>query len=774
MREVSLNQSRVQEENRDEPLSTKSPAPQHPFLVDLEGVPQRWIVFAAGVLLALVVALVYSNALHGAFHYDDFLDIGENPTLRHLWPLKDVFYIQGQGALSRPVVNLTFALNYAIRGFTPFPFHLTNVAIHMAATLFLFGVLRRTFSLPTMQAKYEGRVLALSVIGTGLWALHPLLTESVSYAVQRYESLMGCFALATFYCLLRLEATKQRTLWTSLGVASCLLSLGSKEVAVSLPLLILLFDRTFMSGSFREAFQRRKWLYLGFLVDWLCFLAVQTHVVKRDFAGLGLTTPWWEYALNQPGVIFHYLRMAIWPHPLNFDYFWPLAKSWKTLVLPVVGIAGLLVATVWALFRAPRLAFPAVCFFLLLAPTSSVMPILDLAVEHRMYLPLAPVVVLLVLGLDHLLQRGVQDSGPMAKHRKIAVICLAGGVLATMAIQTYLRNEDYRDSLDLWRVTVQQSPKNPRAHHNYAFHLQQAGNTAEALRQYELAIKLAPTAPTFRSNYGVLLGRLGRYQEALEQLRMAIQLDPKNQRDYINLGGTLLAKGSLDSARTCFREVLSVFPASAPARGGLAAVALAEHRYEEAAGLVQEALILDPKDYRLHFILGLTNISRQDWSAAEPPLEAAMRFSRDPGRVASEAGWSFHAFGNDRLAVIWLRRAVALSPKSLPGRVRLGLILATSSDDSVRNGREAHEMALGLLADQAIPSPELLDLLAVSLAELGRREEAANLLRQVIENAPAKNADWLLKLQDHLSHIERGEPVRDASTPSAAALTVQP
>ncbi|HWQ11035.1 MAG TPA: hypothetical protein VN436_18070, partial [Holophaga sp.] len=355
-----------------------------------------------GILLAAVVALLYSNTLHGPFLFDDFLDIRDNPTIRHLWPLQDIFLLPGNGLRTRPVVNLTFALNYAMGGLNPFPYHLTNLLIHVGATLALFGALRRAFLLPSLRDRFGRHALTLAVVIAGLWGMHPLLTEAVSYTVQRYESLMAMLVLLTFYCVLRTADSPAPGKWMGLASLSCLLALGSKEVAVSLPILVLLFDRTFLAGSFREALRRRGGLYVGLLVAWACFALLQIHPVHRSFAGQEVGLPWWKYALNQANVILHYLRLSVWPSPLVFDYFWPVAKTWTQLVPGVCVIGSLLGLTVWGLVRRPKLAFLPTCFFLILAPTSSVMPILDLAVEHRMYLPLVPVVIVLVLVLHSL------------------------------------------------------------------------------------------------------------------------------------------------------------------------------------------------------------------------------------------------------------------------------------------------------------------------------------------------------------------------------------
>ena len=211
-----------------------------------------WPPWTLGLLLAVAVILAYSNSLNSPFTYDDYSDVLEQVTIRHLWPLRDVFYLPGKGFMNRPLVNLSFALDYALGGLRPFAFHLTNLAIHICASLALLGVIRRSLSLPVFGERFKAHISALALVPTAFWALHPLATESVSYITQRYESMMALFVLCTFYTVLRSVTSPRPRLWQAWAVLSCLLALGSKEVAVSLPVLVLLFDRFFLAGSFRR------------------------------------------------------------------------------------------------------------------------------------------------------------------------------------------------------------------------------------------------------------------------------------------------------------------------------------------------------------------------------------------------------------------------------------------------------------------------------------------------------------------------------------------
>jgi protein O-mannosyl-transferase len=735
---------------------------------------REWPAWSMGCFIALAVFLAYSNTFHGPFQYDDVNDVLENSAIRHLWPLRDIFVAPGGAFLTRPTANFTFALNYASGGMNPFHYHITNFVIHLCASWTLFGVVRRTLSLPAIKVGFEGGIGTLSLITTAYWALHPLLTESVSYITQRYESLMGLFVLLTFYCTLRLAESPSSDRWVLLASVSCALALGSKEVAVSLPILVLLFDRAFIAGSFREAWSARRKLYFGLLLVWLGFLYLQLHAVHRTWAGYNTDTiPWWRYALNQPAVVLHYLRLAVWPHPLNFDYLWPAANRWSQLVPGLVVIGILVAITVWALVRNYRSAFLSVFFLFILAPTSSVMPILDLAVEHRMYLPLVPVVVSIIF-LGHYLINRFNLSIANNKYRRIIAIFVIAGSISTLGIATYLRNLEYQSTIDLWRDVVEKAPKNPRAHHNYAFFLAQSGYFTEALRQYAISVEQSPGTALFHGNYGVLLGRLGFQSEAQQQQELALGLEPKNPKHYINLGGVFLARGERDGAIRCFLEAIELNPNSALAHSALAEGLLAKREFVAARALAQKAVVLDPTNPEFRFKLGSLRLVMGDLPGANSAFLSAKEHSEHPDLMVSDIGWAFHKQGLDRDAVTNLRSALRLTPNHVRSQIRLGWILATSSDGALRNGQEAQFLAKSLLSSRSDRPPELLDLLAVSLAEQGRFPEAQTMLQEALAQSSEKKEDWVSVLEKRLELFKKNQPYRELPKSSDRAHQAEP
>ena len=440
----------------------------------------------------------------------------------------------GVGLQSRPVVNLSFALDYAVGGLNTLPYHVTNLAIHLLAGLALFGVVRRTLLLPRLRDRFGRASAALALAVALLWAVHPLQTESVTYITQRYESMMGLFYLVAIYGVIRCGDSTHPYCWGAVTVAATLLALGSKEVAVSLPIMILLFDRVLLSGSFAEIWRRRWGMYLALLAVWAAFAVLQLRAGPRPWAGYALPLSWFEYACSQPGVILHYLRLVFWPHPLVLDYGWPPARTVGDILPGAMVVAGLLAATGYAFWRWPAWGLLGAWFFLILAPTSSVMPLADLAFEHRMYLPLAAVAAAVVLGV----YAACEALALSARRRATVLGCLLGSVGLALAILTWQRNNDYRDVLLLWQDVVAQRPNNPRAHNNLGIALADRGQVDEAIAHYRKALEIKPDYAEAHNNLGIALAGRGQVDEAIAHYRKALEIKPDYAEAHYNLGMT--------------------------------------------------------------------------------------------------------------------------------------------------------------------------------------------------------------------------------------------
>ena len=495
-------------------------------------------IWLAAALIVLVGSGAYANSFNGIFVFDDEPAIAQNLNLRTLWPLSTALSAPKDTTHSgRPVASLSFALDYALSAGSLRGFHATNLLIHLVAALLVYGVTRRTLLTPSLRDEFGFAAPGLALVVALLFVAHPLQTGSVTYIVQRVESLMGLFYLATLYGSIRaLEARSgSRTLWTAVAILACALGMGTKEVMVTAPLMVMLWDRQFAPD---RATSRRP-LYLALASTWVILVALAAGGPRVSSVGLNFADwPWWRYLMTQAEVLTHYLRLAIVPTPLVLDYEWKAATSMRQVLWPALLISALLVATVRGLLRRSPAAFAGAWCFLILAPTSSVLPIVtEVAAEHRMYLPLCGIIALVVLGLFDMGRR-LAETGAF-KGRGIlapAGLIASSVVVILFARMTYERNADYHDFDRIWSDTVAKRPENARARNNYATSLLARGSFAEAEPHLRAAVEQKPSYAEAEANLGVALCAQGKLDEGALHLRRAIALRPDYASAHRNLG----------------------------------------------------------------------------------------------------------------------------------------------------------------------------------------------------------------------------------------------
>jgi tetratricopeptide (TPR) repeat protein len=573
-----------------------------------------WVLTGAG-------AIAYLGSFRGVFLFDDLWSVVQNPAIRGWSP---VWASLATHSNNRPLVWLSFALNYAVSGLHPWSYHLVNLVVHLLAALALFAVLTRTLRAPALRASTDSARWFAFVVAL-LWTLHPLQTESVTYVYQRAESMMGLFALLTLYGAIRGAESRRPAPWYAGAILACALGMASKAAMISVPIVVLLYDRVFLSGSFSGALRRRWPLHAGLFATLAVLgatgaagLVLHPTAAQRQATTVGLgymrTTPL-EYALTQPGVILHYLRLSVWPHPLCLDYWWPLAKTIPAVVLPLLALAVLLAAAIVSARRLPALGFAAAWFFLLLAPTSSIVPVEDPAFEHRMYLPLAAVIVFLVTAAGGLLRRAgeiLRWSGGTRRAVAVTALLLAAGALGALTIRRQL---DYRSEEIMWTKIAEQRPANPRAHDFLGVLLGARGRTDEAIAQFREAIRLKPDAVEAYDNLGFYLAEQGRLDEAVAWTREAIRLEPGYAASHYNLGWLLARGGRLEEAIPEFREATRLQPDFVDAHNNLALALARTGRLTEAMSPLRRALELDPGNAQANRILAWV---RAQMSAAAP------------------------------------------------------------------------------------------------------------------------------------------------------------
>jgi tetratricopeptide (TPR) repeat protein len=321
--------------------------------------------------------------------------------------------------------------------------------------------------------------------------------------------------------------------------------MATKEVMVSAPLMVILWDRFFAPDRGRQALP----LYAALASTWLILGVLVASGARSASAGFGFEAwPWWRYLLTQAEVLIHYLRLALYPSPLVLDYDWPAVSSWTRVVLPGAFVLVLLGATVIGVFQRYPAAFAGAWFFLILAPTSSVLPIVtEVAAEHRMYLPLASLTTLAVIAGFRLLPR------ILARVALVTAVLLFGSM-------TQRRNEDYADFDRIWLDTIAKRPDNARARNNYATSLLTQGRFADAEVHLRVAVARNRSFAEAEANLGAALSAQRKLDEGAAHLERALVLRPEFAEASRNLGENYAMRGLMREAVSAYGEALDRLP----------------------------------------------------------------------------------------------------------------------------------------------------------------------------------------------------------------------
>ncbi len=445
--------------------------------------------------------------------------------------------------------------------------------------------------------------------------MHPLNTETMVYVTQRTELMVGLFYLATIYASLRYWKTvtpKQRYLWLIAAILICLAGMASKEIMVTAPVMVVLLERTFFTGSFRRALRQSWPLYVGLAIGWILLLLLNYDRPRSASAGFNLAVSPLVYWYTQAKVLWMYFKLAVWPWPLLIHYQLPyletFGQAWPWLLATGALVIGML-ALVW---RRYALGFVGAWVLLILSPTLIVPIVTEVAAERRMYLPLAAIVTLFVAGGYGLAQKAGIGTNT-ARARRLAGSKPDLAITATVAITLALawslvdvrRLAAYHDTITLWRNTLEYEPNNSVANGQLGVALLHANRPAEAIKPLQKALQLDPTLVDSRYNLGYALVSLGRIDEGIEQFQEALRSEPNYVDAHLNLACALAAVGRTQAAVEQFQQTLQLDPNNTKAHGNLGAALWKLGKREQAIDEMQTTVQLSPNDASAHRNLGI-------------------------------------------------------------------------------------------------------------------------------------------------------------------------
>jgi tetratricopeptide (TPR) repeat protein len=459
---------------------------------------------------------------------------------------------------------------------------------------------------------------------------------------------MGLFYLLTLYCFIRGVQPPGSGAWRLLSVLACLLGMATKEVMVTAPVAVLAYDRTFVASGVREALRLRWRLYLGLAATWLVPLLLAAGLRGRGL-GFGLGFSWWGYGLSECWAVVHYLLLSAWPHPLVFDYGTHIVGSVGE-ALPWALVLFALAAAALAAFRRRTLAgFAGAWFLLILAPSSSVIPVaFQPMAEHRMYLPLAGVVALFVAAAWALLGR-----------RSLAVF---GAAALALGIATHLRNRDYRSETAIWSDTVLRRPENPRARIALGSALALGDRHAQAAEQFAAALRIDPGDFEARRNLGLALTHMGRFDQALRLYAGILPPAPDSAPLHYDIGLALDGAGRLAEAIAEYDKALHLDPADGEAHNNLGSALYRTGRVAEAIAQYQLAVRFKPDSARVHYNLAMALADTRRIERAIDEYRAAVRLDPGYAEAHNNLGTILAETGRTGEAIAEFREALRIRP----------------------------------------------------------------------------------------------------------------
>ncbi len=671
------------------------------------------------LVLGLAGVVVYARTFAVPFVFDDVHAIVQNLRIRE-WSAELL-------RSDRPLVELTLAFNYALGGLGVAGYHVVNLALHVGCGLLLYDVVRRTFRLT---GSLPGREDDAAFVAGLIFLVHPLQTESVTYVIARSEVLMALCYLATLDLVLVGETHPQRRAiaWV-LAILACALGMAAKPIMVTAPLAVWWLALWVLPTSTRPRLSfattpaaieaPRRWpLHVGLVTTW-GVLAVLFADLRHPGAGFDIGIEPLEYLRTQLGVTWHYFRLLVWPVGQVLDYDWPLAGGWsdRAVWVPGLGWLALVAALAWCAVRGRRaITFWLGFAILVLLPSSSALPIADLAFEHRMYLSVGGFAALAGLA-----------AGALAARAPRLAVALAAAAVVTLGWLSIARNEIWRDPVALWTDNLAKTPAKQRVYRNLQEAYQRRGDQAAVRRvvfaeidTLERQRRADPKDPRVLSGLANGYARVGRTEDALAAVLESIRLDPRDPGSRAAHGALLMqlarpaeAIAPLEMAEAMIeghvgwieRDTKRIVDVNL----GWAYAAVG--RTDDALRVLREAAVDDDMSAlnNLGSVLGRVG----QWEEAEKVLTRASRRDPDDPNVQSNLGWVYANRGRLDEAAALLEQAILQQPNEPSAHGNLGWVRLRSGDNP--GALHALEMALTLQPD----NPWIVNMIGVAYGRLG-------------------------------------------------------
>ncbi len=552
----------------------------------------------------VIVFLIYSNTFRGPFIFDDWNNIRYNPNLRLTQlTLDNIKRASFEGvAPNRPVTNISFALNYYFHHHNIFGYRLVNILVHITAGIFLYFFTQVTLQIYplTLLDRFQRLIPFFTAL---IWLVHPIQTQSVTYIVQRTNSLAAMFYILTFLLYVKARLARNRWIRWALFVGclfSSILAFGSKEISATIPFFIVLYEWYFFQNLSLNWLRHHLPVFAGIFI--LFFILALTYLGFNPFDRILADYKWRDFTLaervlTQFRVVIYYISLLLFPHPsrLNLDHDFQLSHSFFEPVSTLVSAFLILCFVGLAICMAKKerlISFCILWFFGNLLIESSVIG-LEIIFEHRTYLPFMFVSLMAVM----LAFRYIKP-----KWLTTVMLCF---VVIICSLWTYERNKVWGDEIVFWKDCVEKSPKKARPHYNLGIALIKMGLVEEAIDHYLQALRIKPDFAKAHNNLGIALNKQDRMEEAVYHYLQALRIKSDFAQAHSNLGVVLDKQDRTEEAIDHYLQALQIKPDYAQAHNNLGAVLDKIGRTEEAIDHYLQVLRIMPDFEEAHYNLGI-------------------------------------------------------------------------------------------------------------------------------------------------------------------------
>jgi tetratricopeptide (TPR) repeat protein len=742
---------------------------------------QTWLLT---LLLIALVFIAYARVLDAGFIWDDESHLTQNPCIVGPLGLKEIWTTTQ--AVYYPLVLTTFWALHKVVGLTPWPYHLLNLLLHAGSAVLVWQVLR--------QLNVRGAWL-----GAALWALHPVMVQSVAWVTELKNTQSCLFYLFSISCFLQWRhqrgavsnpdqqrAKERRSLLFALSLLFFVLATLSKPSVVMLPVVLALCV-WWQTGRIR----RRD---ISALVPFALISVVASvwTIFEQKFHAGAIGGEWaqtWPERLIIAGrAVWFYLAKLVWPHPLIFIYpRWEIVSSELAAYLPLLLALGWLLVLWLVHAKWSRAIFFAAAYYVV-----SLFPVLgffdvfffrySFVSDHFQYLASIGPLALAGAGIAVAASLWEERASPTGRQlqagtpttsqgaavsqrpgalRSAPFLGFCAALLLLLGFLTWQQTLIYHDLVTLYTSILTRNPGCWMAHYNLGIVLNGRGRTDEAIAHYQQAIELRPGYAEAHYNLGRLLAQKGQLDDAVTHYEKALEINPADAEAQNNLGVTLFGDGRVDEAIAHYQEALKIRPDYVEASCNLASALLSKGDLDGAIARYSACLTVSPNQPEVQYDLASALLRRGRSEEAIMHYKKVLELRPDSADAYANLGSALLANGRVRDAIAAYRNALRTAPENVPAQSNLAWVLATSSDPSLRNGSEAVFLAekADSQSSRSENHPIVLRILAAAYAESGRFREAKETAQQALKEAEIQGNSTLSDpLRDEIALYELGLP----------------